>query len=256
MTNVNYLNEELKNISSLERSLWQAFIKAEKDFLPPTLHPFRLCKVYLDLRKRNGLGWENNYPLFVLLTTIFAIFAIATGVLWFLIPYVIFYGLAVFKKDKYIESFARDKLNVMHHLDSAFGIEQPSLIIGGLFSLSQAKIDPTSLQSILKIQKASGELSDSGFGIADKAKGFLLGIPLTAIVWIYGNAGRANDLATELAEIATGNMAAGLTIFLAVSLFLLHSYDLIIAQPLAKRKRKRYLLVLTLVAECYTKKPK
>lgn len=250
MTSVSKLNLQVAELADLERSLWKAFQKAEKEYIPPLFHPVRLYQTSIQLHRDRALALKNSYAIYIVLTVVFAITAVGVS-LWMMVPYALFLTLAIFNKDKYCEAFARHKLRVSKVPSSAFGLNQPSLVIAGLFELSEKKIAPQALQSLLKIQKASGDLADSGFGVADKIKGTLLGLPLIAVPWLYRNSIQTFEAFKDSYTAAMSNWAIAITLLSVSVLMLMFSFDLLFGQPMAKRKRKRYILVLTLIAENY-----
>ena len=254
MTNINQLNSQLAELAELENSLWKAFERAEKDYLPPLFRPLRLVRTTLELLQAKALPWKYNYAAYLLLTALFAV-ATVTLSFWFIVGYSVFLTLAIFTKDKYAEAFTRHRLGPTKVKGSAFGIDQPSLVVAGLIRLRETtdkKLDPASLQSILKIQKASGDLADSGFGVADKIKGALLGLPFVVAPWVYNNSDRTLQAWKSAYAAASNSWLLTLVFILPVLLILSFSFDLLFGQPLAKRRRKRYLLVLTLIAESYS----
>jgi hypothetical protein len=115
-------------------------------------------------------------------------------------------------RSKFVEAFAKHKLANSNFVNYAFGINQPSLIVAGMIKLREAgggKITQDTLQSILKILKASNDYSDVSIGIAEALKKFLFGVPFLFIVWIYQNSVTFNNYTSKIRDFVLSNWIAG-----------------------------------------------
>lgn len=251
MPSVGKLNNRLSDIADLENSLWKSFQKTEKEYLPSMSNPFKCMRDVINLNQEKLLPYRYNYPVY-LAFSLLSTFGVLLISFWFLVPYTVFYIAAMHSRSKFVEAFAKHKLANSNFVNYAFGINQPSLIVAGMIKLREAgggKITQDTLQSILKILKASNDYSDVSIGIAEALKKFLFGVPFLFIVWIYQNSVTFNNYTSKIRDFVLSNWIAGFFL-ISFSLLLLYiCYDLILGQTLHKRTKKKYFLALTLLAE-------
>jgi hypothetical protein len=246
----------LSELAQFEKSLWDAFKKSEKDFLPPTLNPVKSWSAVSALISEQLLELRYHYPFYLAVSVLSALLA-AFFSYWFLIPYSAFFWFAMRSRARFVEAYAKKMLGHSEFETFAFGIGQPSLIVAGMVQLretGQGQLTQDAVQSILKILKASTDFSDISIGIADALKKFLFSLPFILAAWIFSNTDTFNKYATAVHDVAVKNWPVALFLAFIVLAVLFIAYDLVLGQTLSRRRRKKYVLALTLIAESFAKK--
>lgn len=253
MTNAIALTKNLENLATLDDALWKAFLLCQKEYIPPTLNPFRAISTTIRLVKKGYLKAKYNYGAYLF-------FAIVSGALsvffsyWLLISYMFFLAVSAKSRTRYVEAYATEKLGRSSAAKSAFGITTPSLATAGVFKLMETggtKISKDSIGSIIKIVKASQEFGDVSFGIVETIKKGLFGLPLVAAVWMFSNQNTFTKYLNIFLNFPQKNQifyAVVALLFLGLSFI---CYDLVLGQTIAKREKKKYLLVLNMIYESF-----
>jgi len=253
MTNVGQLNKHLQELATLERSLWNAFKKTEEEYLPPIAHPVRSVKTANELIRTGFLQRRHYYPIYLFLSLLSA-FAVVLLSFWYLVPYSTFLVAAMTSRSKFVEAYVKSKLGTSKFEGFAFGISQPSLAVAGVIKLREVgtgTLDLSAIQSILKIQKASSDFSEVATGFADVMKKSVYGVPFMFAGWIYGNTATFNKYLALFQDVASKNWFVVVPVALVIFSLAFFSYDLVLGQTFVKRRKKKYLLVLTLIAESF-----
>jgi hypothetical protein len=256
MAPVNKINKRLHELAILEKSLWKAFEKMEVDYSPPTFNLLRSTNIALVLVQQKLLRRIHFYPCYLLLCTISAIGVVIFSP-WLLLLYVIFLAATMYTRSKFVNAFAHWKLGTSEFETYAFGIGQPALAVAGvikLLEIGKGHIDIIAIQSILKIQKSSNELFEVSTGVGEALKKYLFTVPFLIAAWIVNETTAATKYLTLFNELAAKNWTVVLLMLLFILALILASYELVLGQTFLKRKKRKYLLVLTLISESFVQR--
>jgi len=258
MTNKQYLVENLENVAALDESLRRAYRQSLTNRLPPIINPFRALPKISELRRKGLLKWWQHYYAFWFAGMVCGIVAMFTS-LWLLIGYLALSFLAADFSSKYIEAYAYADIGRRGITKQSFGLQTPSLFVAGVVDAVRCehiKLDKETLDSVIKLNKATQEFEEVGFGISEAIRRGIISIPYALSLWLittevpvkkYYVLVRDNLISQPILLGATILMLSGLTLL---------AYQLAFSKTVTKRDRKRYLLVLNLLRETYQERRK
>lgn len=256
------LQSKLTELRLLEQSIWKAFKHAEKKDLPPAFEPVSVSATFYRLWKLKRLRFYEFYPFYGLLAVASGIYAVL-GPKWMLAVYVILLFPTFIFLRRYVQQFAFDKTKQLGLDEYAFGVPNLPLLVHGTWLRMEeevkkipsagAEVLPTKehLASIMKLVKCGHEHGDVGYGFDDAARR-----------WVYaGIAGAFTFAVTRAKEVSPmldgvwklvvsgGRVSFGLAVIAFVVVWTL--YTLMISPANEKRRKRRYLLVLTALHESW-----
>lgn len=252
MSSVGTLNKKITDLANLEKDLWKAFIKAEKEYTPPVFNIIAAYKNVKDFNKQGLLKKRYNFPLYIILTLLFGLMSLFYQ--WLLIPYILFLFFTFIAREKYVHAYAVNKLRTQNYTQNGFGLDNLSLVTAGVINLKNAagsKLTKESISSIVKIVKASQERSDVSFGIADMMKKSLYASPIPLIYWALNNQQTLSEITNRMGNVIIKSVAISAVILSIVIGILFFGYDLLIGQTLDKRRKRKYFLLLNIINESF-----
>lgn len=252
MSNFGDLNKKLNNLAILEKTLWDAFQRAEKEYAPPVLNLIAAYRTVKELNSSKLLKKRYNFPLYFILAIIFGLMSLFSK--WLLIPYILFLSFTFVSREKYVHAYAVNRLRTEDYTKYGFGLNNPSLLTVGVIKLRDAagsKLTKESISSIVKINKASHEHSEVSFGTADILRKSLYATPIPIIYWALDNQQVISQYANTIANVVSKSIVISaiiLSITIGITIF---GYDLLIGQTLEKRRKRKYLLILNIINESF-----
>lgn len=258
MTNVNYLAKNLDELAELDKETWKAFRKSQHDYMPPMFNPFRALSTTAYLVQKGYLKLWQNYFVLLTFSIISAIFSLIAS-LWLLAPYSLFIALAAVARNKYVEAYATEKLNRTGIVRQAFGVATPSLATAGVLDIMKSsgqRLTKDTVGSLIKLNKSSQEYEDVSFGILETLKKAAYGLPFALALWWSENtqaiARYKNVIDSAIVKVWWLQIFGLILFFCIVASF----YNLILADTIMRREKRKYLLVLNMIYESYQEKRK
>lgn len=261
MSKILLLQSNLMELRTLEQGLWKAFKHAEKKDLPPALEPVSVMVTFHRLWKLKRLRAYEFYPFYGLLAVAAGVYGI-WGPKWMLAIYMLLLIPTFVFMRRYVQQFAFEKTKQLGLDEYAFGVPNLPLLVNGTMarleedakrSSPSNQIHPTKerLASILKLVKCGHEHGDVGYGFDDAARRWVYAGVAAAFTFAVTRAHEAStmlDSAWRLA-LSGGRVSIGLAALAFIVVMVL--YSLMISPANDKRRKRRYLLVLTAMHESW-----
>lgn len=261
MSRILPLQSNLTELRALDQSLWKAFKHAEKKDLPPAFEPFSVTATFYRLWKLKRLRPYEFYPAYGLLAVAAGIYGV-WGPKWMLAIYLVMLLPTFIFLRRYVKQFAFEKTKQLGLAEYAFGVPNLPLLVNGtllrfeeevkkLHAAVPARPTKERLASILKLAKSGHEHGDVGYGFDDAARRWVytgVAFAATSAVTRANEASNVMDGVWKLA-MSNGRMSIGLAAMATIALLLL--YSLMISPTNEKRRKRRYLLVLTALHESW-----
>lgn len=252
MANIGNLNKKLTDLAALEKLLWDAFIQSEKEYTPS---PLCLRSTFQKTRKLNKakiLEWYYNYPILLLVAISFALGSLFYN--WLLVGYLVVLFFAFTARDRFMHAFAVEKLGTQSYTNYGFGLQNLSLAAVGVLKLRDTggvKLTKESIGSIVKIVKSSHEHSEVSYGIGDQLKKSLFATPIPVVYYLLENHATLVSFATGGIQYLKNNLFAAAFIICLILGALLFCYELLLGQTRTKRRKRKYILLLNIIAESF-----
>ena len=248
MASTEYLKYRLNTLAIMEGKLWDTYCAIEKKHNLLIFNPITSFEYSRELSKKGLLKYYEIYPIHLLaailsgLTTIFISY-------WWFIPYGAFVISTLSARKKYLHIYTIDTLKTEKYTNEAFGITNFSLLIIELIELKKAggsKLNKDLITSIIKIVKDSQEHSEVTFGFSDQFKRYLYATLIPASYSLLKNW-------EIVVEVFKKNITMNNIFILSICscILLVFIYDLFFGLPLVKRKKRKYLFLLKILAESY-----
>lgn len=258
MTNTQHLVGKLESVAELDKALWSAYRQSLVSRLPPFLNLLRVHRIHQELCGKKLLRWWQHYYAFMVGALLCGISSLFVSY-WLLIGYAVLLFSSAKLRSKFVEAYAHAQIGRPNISKHSFGLQTPSLLVAGVMDAlrdERIKIDSTTLESVIKLNKATHEFEDIAFGVSDAIRKGAIGAPLALALWLFSTAipiglylGKVQDILLKQPLLA-----GILIIFLLGFAFL--AYQLAFSGVVTKRDRKRYLLVLNLLRESFQERRK
>lgn len=258
MTNTQHLVSNLEKVATLDKTLWAAYQGSLVNKLPPLFNPIRALSNILKLQRAGHLKWWQNYYVLFVIALVFGISSIFTSY-WFLAIYAAILFASAKCRSKYVEAYLYVEIGRPQIAKHAFGLQMPSLMVSGVMGAlkdEHVKIDKETLDSVIKLNKASQEFEDVAFGISDAARKGLIGAPYAFALWLFTTTIPIGQHLSQATDALLKNPIFLGILLVYLSGFAFLTYQLAFSNIVTKRDRKRYLLVLNLVREAYQERRK
>lgn len=255
----------LFEIVELHNILYEAFLIAEKESNVSVFNVRKQFRIWRSL-KNNKLDLSRNYPWFQILASIAALIAPLThGSLN--IAALIFYTGSIFFTIKYrgafLEQYSYHETGSNDIVNKAFGIDQISLHIFNLFdgyiSNNNSKLDHKKLKSVINLVKSGHDYEAIRYGYDEHfRKLFFVGLfslPLSGPLFFYHYHTEIFLYLSEVIHYLESKplvfamfVVFILTISIPMSLLI---YSFAYGDKAAEKRKRRYLLLLTILKETY-----
>lgn len=261
MSKILPLQSNLMELRTLEQGLWKAFKHAEKKDLPPALEPVSVMVTFYRLWKLKRLRAYEFYPVYGLLAVAAGAYGI-WGPKWMVGVYMLLLIPTFVFMRRYVQQFAFEKTKQLGLDESAFGVPNLPLLVNGTMARIEEdakrssptnQIHPTKerLAAILKLVKCGHEHGDVGYGFDDAARRWIYAGVAAAFTFAVTRAKEASNMLDSAWTLALsgGRTSVGLAALALIVVRLL--YTLMISPANEKRRKRRYLLVLTAMHESW-----
>lgn len=257
----------LAKIASTEKELWKSFLKAEKESRVGIFDIKKQIAIRAELKKR-GTGLIRHYPFIQILAFLSAIAAPpTTGALQFMvfITYATSIFYAIYSRDKFIREYSKMEVGQANIVSWAFGIDQISLKTFKLFEKfieTGKKLDPKTLDSIIKLVKASQDYESTNYGYNEHLHKLfvatIFSLPISVPLFSYKYQSEillywSKFITAAESNTVAGTILLGTLMFMAIPISML-LYSFAYGDKAAARRKKRYLLLLNALKESYATK--
>jgi hypothetical protein len=263
MVSVAVQSLNIRRFADLDKALWKAFVKAERDEPIPFFAWGRFRSTYSVLLNNKRVDWRNNYLAAFISGSVFAfLFVVGSPLgmplpimLGVLIAYCVSLLWMYWARATFIRKYSEFELKHTEIAEYAFGLDAVALLVRRVVEavpLPTGKERKACLDALIKINKAAQDHGEVNFGFVEvlKKAAFtgVLSI-FSAISWLLANGEKIKQASDGVVSSVSSPWIfyplLGLVVFSVV--FLL--YDIVLGQPRLKKKKKRYLLVLNIIRE-------
>lgn len=255
MSNAGDMNKKLTELAQLEKALWGAFVGLGKEYTPK-IGLISAYKISRELYRERLLNKRYNYPFAAVIVIASGLATIFTSQYLWLIPYILSIWWMMKSWEHYVGAFAVKKLGTQTYIKFGFGITNLSLTAVGIIKLLDVgggRLTKESVTSITKIVKASHDHGDVSFGLSDAMKKAIYATPLPLLYSTFEHIDTVKKYSDS--AIAAISKEPLILAFLVTGLlpFVILGYDLLFGQTLQKQRKKKYLLLLTVIGESFVR---
>lgn len=255
------LINKLEDLSSTENGLWKAFRKAENDSQIGIFNFKKQLTTFKKLQKSNS-SFKNFYPLFQIIAIVSAITLLfLKEELYFLTfsVYIIALIATAYTREKFLIAFSKIELSDMKITGNSFGLDFISLkifkILENYTKAKNNKLTENKLDSIIKIIKSSQDYESYGFGYNEYLQKFFIALIFSSPILIYNNLENIKIYSEKITTIVANGQYYSISFLIIFILILIAFIILIYSYAYGDRangkRKKRYLLMLTILKESY-----
>ncbi len=254
----------VSKLKDIEDALRYAYTQAEKSYRPQVLNLWRMMEAHIDLWRAKRLRIYEFFPLYWVLSFGAGAVAVGSGRPWLLAVYALTLLPAIFCSHKYVEQFTSHRSKVDGLPRSAFGIPNLPLIVHGFLQIypdplfwrrgrAPSPLTRDTLGAIIKLIKLSHEHNEISHGVTEWARKWVFGVPLGVMTYAVVHSSEFNRGAEQLFAFVSQHHRASITIAALLVPAAVYIVQYLVFTSVAEKKtRRRYLLALNALHECWS----